>query len=104
MFNSEVKINEEDSKIAFLIFISFIIAVFVLSSILTLDNLSFEHSFKLSILTLTNTATSTLYGMDNFNFFDLNSFTKISLIFFMIFAKVEIIALLFLIKKFIFKE
>ena len=104
LFNSDVKINEEDSKIAFLIFISFIIAVFVLSSILTLDNLSFEQSFKLSILTLTNTATSTLYGMDNFNFFDLNSFTKISLIFFMIFAKVEIIALLFLIKKFIFKE
>ena len=104
LFNSDVKINEEDSKIAFLIFISFIIAVFVLSSILTLDNLSFEHSFKLSILTLTNTATSTLYGMDNFNFFDLNFFTKISLIFFMIFAKIEIIALLFLIKKFIFRE
>ena len=35
------------------------------------------ESFKLSILTLTNTATSTLYGMDNFNFFDLSFFNNL---------------------------
>ena len=104
LFNTEFKIIDEDSKIAFLIFVSFIISLFLLSSILTLDNLSFENSFKLSILTLTNTVTSSLYGLDNFSFFDLNRLTKISLMIFMVIGKIEIIAILFLIKKFIFKE
>ena len=104
LFNYESKIEAEDSKIAFLVFISFIFAIFILSSILTLDTLSFENSFKLSILTLTNTVASSIYGMDNLMFFDMNSFTKMSLMIFMIFGKIEIIALLFLIKKFIFRE
>jgi trk system potassium uptake protein TrkH len=47
---------------------------------------------------------SNLYGLDNLNFLDLSNFTKISLVIFMIFGKIEIIAILFLIKKFIFKE
>ena len=103
LFHSEIKINDEDSKISFLVFISFIIAIFVLSSILTLDDLSFENSFKISILTLTNTVTSTLYGMENLSFLNLNAFTKVSLMIFMIFGKIEIIAVLFLLKKFIFR-
>ena len=104
LFHSQIKIDDEDLKISFLVFISFIIAIFILSSILTLDNLSFEDSFKLSILTLTNTVTSALYGMENLTFVDLDGLTKISLIIFMILGKIEIIAVLFLIKKFIFKE
>ena len=104
LFHSESKIDDEDLKIAFLVFISFIIAIFLLSSILTLDSPSFENSFKLAILTLTNTVTSALYGMDNLSFFDLNNFTKVSLMVFMIFGKIEIIAVLFLIKKYIFNE
>ena len=91
-------------KFAFLVFISFIISVFILSSILTLDNLTFENSFKLSILTLTNTVSSALYSMDNFSFLDLNILTKMSLILFMILGKIEIIAVIYLIKKFIFRE
>ena len=104
LFNTESKISDDDSKIAFLVFIMFIISIFVLSSILTLDNISFEKAFKLSILTLTNTTSSSLYGLDSLSFFALDTFTKISLIFFMIFGKIEIIAILFIIKKFIFKE
>jgi len=104
LFNTESQIDDNDSRIAFLVFISFIISLFILSSILTFDNMSFENSFKLSILTLTNTVTSSLYGFDNSNFFYLNNITKLSLIVFMIFGKIEIIAILFLIKKFIFKE
>ena len=104
LFHSEIKIDDEDSKISFLVFISFISAIFILSGILTLDNLSFEDSFKLSILTLTNTVTSALYGMENLTFIDLNGLTKMSLIIFMILGKIEIIAVFFLIKKFIFKE
>ena len=41
---------------------------------------------------------------ENLNFMDLNDFTKISLIFFMILAKIEIIAVIYLIKRFFFKE
>ena len=103
LFRSGSKIDEEDTKIVFLVFISLIIAIFLLSSILTLDNLSFESSFKLSILTITNTVTSSLYGMQNLSFLDLNVLTKISLMIFMILGKVEIIAFLYLIKKFLIK-
>jgi trk system potassium uptake protein TrkH len=104
LYNSEVKIDDQDLKIAFLVFLSFIISVFILSSILTLDYLSFENSFKLSILTLTNTVSSTLYGIDNLSFLDLNNFTKMSLILFMILGKIEIITVIYLIKSFIFRE
>ena len=104
LFNSQSKIDYEDTKISFLVFISFIIAIFILSSILTLEDLSFQNSFKLSILTLTNTTASALYGIDNLFFHGMNSFTKISLIAFMILGRIEIIAALFLIKKFVYKE
>ena len=104
LFNTESKIDDQDVKIAFLVFILFIISIFILSGILTLDNLTFENSFKLSILTLTNTASSALYGTNSLIFFDLSNFTKISLILFMILGKVEIIAVIYLIKRFIFRE
>jgi len=104
LYNPEAKIDDQDLKIAFLVFITFIISVFILSSILTFDNLTFENSFKLSILTLTNTVSSALYGIDNLSFLDLNNFTKTSLILFMILGKIEIIAVIYLIKRFIFRE
>ena len=104
LFNSEAKIGDQDLKIAFFVFISFIVSLFVLSSILTLDDLNFENSFKLSILTLTNTVNSSLYGLDKLSFFDLNSLTKLTLISFMIIGKIEIVAFLYLIKRFIFKD
>tara|TARA_Y100001970_G_C14213573_1_gene848355 strand:+ start:57 stop:1478 length:1422 start_codon:yes stop_codon:yes gene_type:complete len=104
LYNSDTKINDQDVKIAFLVFLFFILSIFVLSAILTLDNITFEKSFKISILTLTNTTSSSLYGIDNLNFIDLNYFTKISLIIFMIVGRIEIVALFFLINRFIFKE
>lgn len=104
LFNSEIIVDDDDTKKSFLVFISFIAAIFVLTAILTLDNISFESSFKLSILTLTNTTVSSLYGLNNISFFEMNSFTKTFLIIFMIFGKIETIAILFLIKKFIFRE
>ena len=85
-------------------FTQLVFDLFILSAILTLDYLSFESSFKLAFLTLTNTVSSSLYGLDSLNFFDLNAITKLSLIFFMIVGKIEIIALLYLIKRLFFKE
>ena len=104
LFNAESKIDGTDLKFAFLVFVSLILSFFILSSILSLDSISFENSFKLAILTLTNTVTSSIYGFDNLFFSNLNVFTKLSLIFFMVLGKIEIIAVLYLIKGFIFKE
>ena len=104
MYNADVRIDDQDVKIAFFVFISFIVSIFILSSILTLDYLTFENSFKLSILTLTNTVNSTLYGMNNLSFLDLNNFTKMSLVLFMVLGKIEIITLIYLVKRFFFKE
>ena len=104
LYNSEAKIDDQDLKIAFLVFLSFIISIFLLSSILAFDYLTFENSFKLSILTLTNTVSSSLYGINNLSFLDLTNFTKISLIIFMILGKIEIITVIYLIKRFIFRE
>ena len=104
LFNSESKIVEEDIKIAFLVFILFIISLFILSSILSFDILSFESTFKLSMLTLTNTTTSSLYGLENLSFVDLTNLSKVSLMIFMILGKVEIIAVIYLIKRLIFRE
>jgi len=104
LFSTGSKIDDQDLKIAFLVFVLFIISIFILSGILTFDNLTFENSFKLSILTLTNTTNSSLYGLENISFFELNNFIKMTLILFMILGKIEIIAVIYLIKKFIIRE
>ena len=104
IFNSDNKINEEKIKISFLIFISFFFSLFVLSSLLILDNIGFEGSFKLSILTLTNTVNSEMYSLQNLNFANLLTSSKISLIIFMIIGKIELVSIFLIIKKIIFKD
>ena len=101
---SNKKIDSDNIKISFLIFISFFISLFILSSILLLDNFNFENSFKLSILTITNTSTSGLYGLGNIDFSNLLTSSKISLIIFMIIGKIELISLFLIIKKILFKN
>ena len=101
---SENQINTENIKMSFLIFILFFLSLFILSSILLIDFLDFENSFKLSILTLTNTAPSNIYSIDNILFADLFTFSKISLIIFMVIAKVELLAIFLLFRKVFFKD
>ena len=64
---SDKKITNEIIKISFLVFILFFISIFLLSGILLVDFLDFENSFKLSILTLTNTVSSDIYSMKRSN-------------------------------------
>ncbi len=104
IFYSDKKIDNQIINLSFLIFISFFISIFILSSILVLDNINFENSFKLSILTLTNTTNSSLYGVDDINFANLLNSTKLFLIIFMIIGKIELISILILLKKILFKE
>ncbi len=104
IFNSENKIVDENIKISFLIFISFFISVFILSSFLVLDNIGFERSFKLSILTLTNTVNSEMYSLQSLNFANLLTSSKISLIIFMIIGKIELISIFLIFKKILFRN
>ena len=104
ILNSERKITNENITISFLIFISFIISLFLLSSILVFDNISFEKSFKLSILTLTNTMTSAMYGIDDIDFANLLTSSKLSLIMFMIIGKIELISIFLIFKKLFLRD
>ena len=80
-----------------------IISLFVLSSLLSLSGISFENSFKLSILTIMNTVNSAAYGLNDFNFQNLQFFTKFHLMLFMIIGRVELLSILLIAKKFLFK-
>ena len=104
IFGTDKKIMDDDIKISFLIFISFFLSIFILSSLLVLDAIGFEKSFKLSILTLTNTVNSGLFNMENINFSNLLTSSKISLIIFMIIGKIELISVFLIIKKLLFKD
>ena len=71
---------------------------------LTLGDIEFESAFKLSILTLMNTVNSSIYGLAEFSFNNLNFLTKYTLIFFMIVGRIELLTILLLMKKFLFKN
>jgi trk system potassium uptake protein len=101
---SEEKINSENIKITFLIFISFFVSLFILSSILLFDNINFENSFKLSVLTITNTVNSSMYNISNIQFQNLLTSSKIFLIIFMIIGKIELISVFLLLKKIFLKN
>ena len=104
IFNSDKKISDENIKISFLIFISFFLSLLILSSFLVIDDIGFEKSFKLSILTLTNTVNSEMFNMQNVNFTNLLTSSKISLVLFMIIGKIELISVFLIFKKILFKD
>ena len=88
----------------FLSIIIFIISLFFLSFLLTLSGMEFDSSFKLSILTLMNTVNSSMYGLNDLNFTDLHFSVKYYLICFMIIGRVELLTLLIISKKLLFKN
>jgi len=99
ILKTEHKINNESMNLSFLTFICFFISVFLLSSTLSAGGINFENSFKLSILTITNTVDSSLYGLQEINFSNLLTTSKSSLILFMVIGKIELISIFLLIKK-----
>ena len=104
IFNTDNKITDEYVRISFLIFISFFLSLFILSSLLVFDDIGFERSFKLSILALTNTVNSEMYSLQSINFANLLTSSKISLILFMIIGKIELISILLIFKKILIKD
>ena len=104
IFNSEKMITNDNIKISFFIFISFFLSLFILSGILIVDDINFEKSFKISILTITNTTTSEMFGVKNMDFANLLTTSKVSMIIFMIIGKIELLSLFLIIKKLFFKN
>ena len=88
----------------FLSIIVFVISLFFLTYLLTLSGIKFDDSFKLSILTLMNTVNSSMYGLNDFSFNDLHFLTKYCLIIFMVVGRVELLTLLIICKKILFKN
>ena len=100
---SKINFDFREINKYFLTIVIFIISLFILTFILSLSGINFEGSFKLSILTLMNTVNSSAYGIDDFDFQNLHFLTKYFLIFFMIIGRVELLSLLLIAKKFLFK-
>ncbi|MDC0179409.1 TrkH family potassium uptake protein [Candidatus Pelagibacter sp.] len=100
---SKINFDFKEVNKYFLTIVIFIISLFILTSLLSLSDINFESSFKLAVLTLMNTVNSSAYGLSEFNFSNLHFLTKYFLIFFMIIGRVELISLLLIVKKFLFK-
>ena len=100
------KINFDFNEISkyFLSVLVFILSLFLLTMILSISGINFENSFKLSILTLMNTVNSAIYGLQDFDFYNLHFLTKYCLIFFMVIGRIELLTILLLMKKFLFKN
>ena len=98
--------NTEKSDINkyFFSILIFIISLSLLTLLLTISEIQFENSFKLSILTIMNTVNSSMFDLSNFDFSNLSFLTKIYLIIFMIIGRVELLTILILFKKFLFKN
>lgn len=104
LFFSEVNFDFDEISKYFLSVLIFILSLFILTTLLTISEFSFENSFKLSILTLMNTVNSSSYSLSYLTFYNLSYFTKYYLIFFMIVGRIELLTILLLVKKFLFKN
>ena len=101
---SKINFEFEEINKYFLAVLKFILSLFLLTSHLSISGINFENSFKLSILTLMNTVNSSAYGLADLDFNNFHYFTKIFLIFFMIIGRIELISIMLIFRKFLFKN
>ena len=101
---NKISANINDINKYFFAIIIFIFSLFLITILLTISNLDFEVSFKLGILTIMNTVNSEMYNLANIDFYNFNIFSKISLIIFMIIGRIELLTVIILLKKFLFKN
>ena len=102
LINSNTDISDINKY--FLSILIFVLSLFLITILLTISNIDFDKSFKIGILTIMNTVNSSMYTLGDFNFNSLGFFTKIYLIVFMIIGRVELLTILILFKKFLFKN
>ncbi len=101
---TKINFNFREINKYFLTILIFILSFFILTSLLSIGGIEFENSIKLSILTLMNTVNSSIYGINVFYFENLNFFTKYCLILFMVIGRIELLTIMLIIKKFLFKN
>ena len=109
IYSNKLSLNKISADISdinkyFFAIIIFIISLFAISILLTISNLDFETSFKLGILTIMNTVNSEMYNLNDLNFYNFNIYSKIFLIIFMIIGRIELLSVIILLKKFLFKN
>ena len=100
----DTNIEQNDINKYFLSVLIFILSLLTITSLLSIFDTSFEESFKLSVLTLMNTVNSPMYDLNSFDFLELNYYSKLIMIVFMIIGRVELLTILIIIKKFLFKS
>jgi len=100
--NSNTK-NTDINKY-FLSILIFIISLFTITLLLTISDIDLEKAFKIGILTIMNTVNSSMYGISEFDFYNLSIFAKLTLIVFMIIGRIELLTIFILSKKFLFKN
>jgi len=100
--NSNTK--KEDINKYFLTIIIFVISLFTITLLLTISEIDLEKAFKIGILTIMNTVNSPMYGVGEFDFYNLGIFAKFTLIVFMIVGRIELLTIFILFKKFLFKN
>ena len=96
--------NSTDINKYFLTILIFIISLFTITLFLTISEINLEKAFKLGILTIMNTVNSPMYGVGEFDFYNLSIFPKLTLIIFMIIGRIELLTIFILFKKFLFKN
>ena len=101
---TNINFKFEEINRYFLTVLIFILSFLLLFVFLSISGINFENSFKLSILTLMNTVNSSSYGLSDFDFNNLKFSMKYCLIFFMVIGRIELLTILLLIKKFLFKN
>ena len=101
---TEINFDFKEINKYFLTIVIFIISLSILTILLSLSKIDFESAFKLSILTIMNTVNSSSYGLSEFDFNNLSYYTKYCLILFMIIGRIELLTILIIIKKFLFKD
>ena len=101
---TKIYFNFDEINKYFLTVLIFVFSLFILTILLSLSHIEFESSLKLAILTLMNTVNSTAYGLNDFEFHNLHYFTKYCLILFMIIGRIELLTVLIIFKKFLFKD
>jgi len=101
---SKINFATQDINKYFLTIVIFIISLFSLTIFLALSDINFEYSFKLAVLTLMNTVNSSAYGLGEFDFYNLHFLNKYCLILFMIIGRIELLTILLILKKYLFKR
>ncbi len=102
LINSQT--NDKDINKYFLTIVIFVISLFTITLFLTISEIDLENAFKIGILTIMNTVNSSMYGVGEFDFYNLSIFAKFALIIFMIVGRIELLTILLILKKFLLKN